>query len=80
MHGTRRIRVEIDAESYEALRYVALLRGQPVGATISRMLAIHATTLAEESNEVRVHLLAWHKAAAARPQLLTDNPVEGVPC
>jgi hypothetical protein len=79
MHGHRRIRVELDAESYEALHYFALLRGDPIGRAIARLLAIHATDLLEQFPPVRAHLLAWHQARAAQQKLASDNPVEGVP-
>jgi len=79
MHGTRRIRVELDAESYEALHYLGLLRGVPVGKTITRILAIHATEVTKDFPPVRAHLLAWHQARAAKQALTSDNPVEGVP-
>ena len=78
MNGTRRIRVDLDAESYEALKYFGLLRGQPVGKTITRLLAIHATTIVQEDPSVRAHLLAWHAARSQQGAAASDNPVEGV--
>jgi len=79
MHGNRRIRVELDAESYEALHYFGLLRGVPIGRTITRILAIHATEVTKDFPPVRAHLLAWHRARAAKADIASDNPVEGVP-
>ena len=80
MHGPRRIRVELDAESYEALHYFALLRGDPIGRAIAHVLAIHATDVIEQFPPVRAHLLAWHQARSAQQKTLAaDNPVEGVP-
>lgn len=72
MDATRRLRVELAAEDFEALRYFALLRGVSMAAACGKVLAIHADTVAKEFPAVKAHVLAWRQAQSQKP-VATDD-------
>lgn len=54
----RRVRVELGEDSYEALRYFGMLRGQPVGAVMQHNLTIFADKVRSEFPAVQAHVTA----------------------
>lgn len=72
MYGTKRVRVELDAPSHEALRYFGLLRGVPIGSVMRRALNSYASAVVEEFPAVKAHVAA--KIAAAKAGPVEDDP------
>lgn len=70
MNATKRVRVELDAPSYEALRYFGLLRGVPVGSVMRRALNSYASAVVEEFPAVKAHMAAAAAAEAARLDMI----------
>lgn len=79
MATTRRIRLELDSPSYEAVRYFGLLRGVPVGSVMRRAMESYARTIQQEFPAVRAHVLAKMQAYTAMQELqaMEANRVAG---
>ena len=78
MDGLKRHRVELDAYSYEVLRYFGLLRGVPVGSVMRRALSTFASSVVKEFPPVQAHMLALKAAEEAGEHAAYDG-VEMVP-
>lgn len=69
MNATRRIRLELDADTYELHHYFASLRGLSLGRHLGKVLASYAASAEKEFPSMRAHMLAWRQARAAQPAL-----------
>jgi hypothetical protein len=63
--ANRRIRLDLDAETYELHSYFARLRGLSTGRHIARVLTSYATSAEDEFPALRAHMLAWRAAQGA---------------
>lgn len=62
MHGYKRARIDLDADTHETIRYFALLRGINVGAVCRKILSEYAARVEGEWPPIRAHMLAWRQA------------------
>lgn len=69
MNATRRIRLELDADTYELHTYFARLRGLSTGRHLAKVLASWAATAEGEFPSMRAHMLAWREAQNAARSL-----------
>lgn len=79
MNARKRLRVEVDIDTFECLKYFSLLRGMPVGRSIASMLAIHAASIEKEFPPIRAHMLAWRAALSSQPLDAGSPNVDMVP-
>lgn len=62
MHANKRIRLDIDGDTYELHRYFAQLRGLSTNQHLARILASYAASAEGEFPSLRAHMLAWRSA------------------
>jgi hypothetical protein len=77
MKDAKRIRLVLDAETYELHHYFAQLRGRSLGWHLRRVLALYAQTAEQENPPLRAHMLAWREAKKA--EQLSDADPEVLP-
>lgn len=66
MDGSRRLRLELDPDTFELHSYFAKLRGLPVGMHIRKVLASYASSAEDEFPTMRAHMLSWRQAQEAQ--------------
>lgn len=73
MHESRRIRLELDPETYELNRYFAELRGITLNQHLRKVLARFSETAKTEHPPLRAHMLAWLQAKTSESVATYDS-------
>lgn len=76
MHD-KRIRLQLDADTYELHAYFAKLRGLSTSSHLGKILAQYATSAETEFPPLRAHMLAWRAARSVESAIdrRSDNLV-----